>query len=253
MHKPTQRVLSILEELAKNMEGITLTHLAQKIGSNKGTIFPILSTLQSTGYARRDKLTNLYRLGRSLFILSESMRSQDTLFGYVYTCMCEVVESCAEICQMGVLSGREVLYIAKVDSREPIQIVSHAGSRLPAQSTALGKSLLCEYSREELESLFAPAPAEKDCADLNIEKLYKELQEIKYGALATDFGEINEHLHCFALPVRYNTAIDCAVSVSLPSFRSTSEKLRLIEEALRTACGKLESFMNNHHLSFKAG
>jgi DNA-binding IclR family transcriptional regulator len=251
-HRPTQRVLAILEELAGNTEGISLTQLAGKIGSSKGTIFPILGTLLSTGYALRDKDSNLYRLGRSLFMLSESTRSEEALFGQVLACMREVMESCAEICQLGVLSGREVLYIAKVESREPaIQIVSHVGSRLPAQSTALGKALLCEYSRAGLESLFAAGSAEQQRAGINMDKLWDELQKIKQGAPATDFGEINEHLYCYALPVRYNGAVDCAISVSLPSFRATPEKQRLIEEALQQARGKLEIYMHNQHLSFR--
>lgn len=39
-HKPTIRVLEILEALAAENQGVSLTHLSEKTGILKGTIFP---------------------------------------------------------------------------------------------------------------------------------------------------------------------------------------------------------------------
>ncbi|STM58102.1 IclR-family transcriptional regulator [Escherichia coli] len=38
-HKPTIRVLEILEALAAENQGVSLTHLSEKTGILKGTIF----------------------------------------------------------------------------------------------------------------------------------------------------------------------------------------------------------------------
>ena len=46
VHMPTQRVISLLEALADAEHGLTLTQLSLCIGSSKGTISPILETLQ---------------------------------------------------------------------------------------------------------------------------------------------------------------------------------------------------------------
>lgn len=61
-HKPTIRVLEILEALAAENQGVSLTHLSEKTGILKGTIFPILKTLVEQRYISYDANTQLYLL-----------------------------------------------------------------------------------------------------------------------------------------------------------------------------------------------
>ncbi|MDR3200651.1 MAG: helix-turn-helix domain-containing protein, partial [Spirochaetales bacterium] len=44
-HQPTLRVLDILELLAARAEGLTLTEIADGIGSSKSTLLPVVHTL----------------------------------------------------------------------------------------------------------------------------------------------------------------------------------------------------------------
>ena len=53
LHKPTERVLLILETLA-NADGMTLSELSLKTDISKGTIFPILKSLQYRKYISHD-------------------------------------------------------------------------------------------------------------------------------------------------------------------------------------------------------
>lgn len=247
VHMPTQRVISLLEALANTESGLSLTQLSQNIGSSKGTISPILETLQQHDFVRRDKLSGRYELGRGLYLFSEGFRTQDPLMAQAQACMRQVVDACAEICQLGILSHTEVLYIAKVDSREPIQIISRVGSRMPARKTALGKALLSQSKREEVAALFA----HELCVEpFDLEVFLEELLRVRQGAIARDIGDINPQLHCYAVPVTYAGRVDCAMSVSLPAFRDTAEKGAQVEEELRKAAARLEQFMNEAHECF---
>ena len=249
MHMPTLRVISLLKALAGSEQGLTLTQLAQAIGSSKGTIFPILDTLLQYDFVRKDRLSNQYELGRGLYLFSEAFRSQDTLMNKAQSCMQEVVDACSEICQLGILSHTEVLYIAKVDSREPIQIISRVGSRMPARKTALGKALLSQWSLEDLRFLFQDT-LKNDPFD--IDAFYAELQEVGNSGIAKDLGEINPDLHCLSAPVRFEGRVDCAISVSLPAFRDTPEKRALVKEELKKAAAKLEACMRERQEGFSA-
>ena len=120
-----------------------------------------------------------------------------------------MVDACAEICQLGILSHTEVLYIAKVDSREPIQIISRVGSRMPARKTALGKALLSQCKREEVVALFA---GELCTEPFDMDAFLEELQKVRQGAIARDIGEINPQLHCYAVPVTFAGRVDCAMN-----------------------------------------
>ena len=244
---PTQRVISLLEALANTESGLSLTQLSQSIGSSKGTISPILETLQQHDFVRRDKLSGRYELGRGLYLFSEGFRTQDPLMAQAQACMRQVVDACAEICQLGVLSHTEVLYIAKVDSREPIQIISRVGSRMPARKTALGKALLSQSTQEDVAALFA----NELCVEpFDLDAFWQELLCVRRGAIARDIGELNPQLHCYAVPVTYAGRVDCAMSVSLPAFRDTPEKGAQVEEELRKAAARLELFMHEAHECF---
>ncbi|WKK92384.1 hypothetical protein Q0Y04_20785 [Clostridioides difficile] len=43
--------------------------------------------------------------------------------------MTNIVNSCSETCQLGILDNNEVLYIGKVDSPEPIRLISYVGKK----------------------------------------------------------------------------------------------------------------------------
>ena len=44
-HRPTARVLNILELLAANQEGLTLTEIAEAIDAPKSSILPLIHTM----------------------------------------------------------------------------------------------------------------------------------------------------------------------------------------------------------------
>lgn len=244
LHQPTNRVIDILEALAENPDGYTQTQLADKINAKKSTLTPILKTLCLRGFVKRERRTNCYKLGLSLYLFSESFYKHDSVFNFAVSQMKEVVDKCAEICQLGILSGNEVLYIAKVDSKEPIRLMSHIGTRLPVIQTALGKALICDYDKEQVIQVFQSHKL--DDAPEQIEDFLVQLAEIRRGGVAKDLGEINEHLLCYALPIRYNGKVNCALSVSLPTFRLNNDKERLIIQSLWFAKEQIEKFMMEH-------
>ena len=141
-HKPTIRVLEIQEALAAENQGVSLTHLSEKTGILKGTIFPILKTLVEQRYISYDANTQLYNLGISCSILSRAFLDRSYWLKMVYKEMNNIVKECNEVCQMGILDGADVLYINKVQAAQTVQLVSHIGTRLPAIYSALGKAIM---------------------------------------------------------------------------------------------------------------
>lgn len=101
-HKPTIRVLEILEALAAENQGVSLTHLSEKTGILKGTIFPILKTLVEQRYISYDANTQLYNLGISCSILSRAFLDRSYWLKMVYKEMNNIVKECNEVCQMGI-------------------------------------------------------------------------------------------------------------------------------------------------------
>ena len=161
-----------------------------------------------------------------------------------------VVKKTNEICQMGILEGGEVLYVAKVDSTNPIRILSSVGKKLPAYCTALGKAMLFNYPKDELKNFYPnglKAYTKNTITDFDI--LYKQLEEIKKTKVAKEYGEVNEESSCISVPLINNNKIIAAISVSTPSFRLTPEKSQQIIKCLLGAKKKIEIFFKEHDIN----
>ena len=66
------RAFAILEEVARNREGIGLAELSKRVGLHNSTTFHLVKTIVSLGYIRQDRGTKRYRVGRPLFALAAS-------------------------------------------------------------------------------------------------------------------------------------------------------------------------------------
>ena len=66
------RAFSLLEEIARNRDGIGLADLSKRVALHNSTAFHLVRTLVSLGYVRQMKETKRYRVGRPLFALAAS-------------------------------------------------------------------------------------------------------------------------------------------------------------------------------------
>lgn len=248
IHRPTARVLDILELLAANSEGFTLSEIAENIHAAKGTLFPVVRTLCQRKFILQDSASGKYRIGISAFCVGGSYTNDRTIMQFIREEMSSVVEQVDEICQLGILDKGEVLYIAKIDNKEAIRLMSHVGKRLPAYCTALGKALLSDHSIEEVKKLYPYGlKALTEHTITSFVRLEKELHEIRNTQIATENEESSNYLTCFATPLRVNKQIVAALSVSAPSFRMNSKKADTIKNILLFEKQKIETYLTAEH------
>lgn len=249
-HRPTSRVLDILELLATSSEGLTLTEIANTISAPKSSIFPIIRTMTQRKFIFFNKNSYKYNIGINCFCIGSSYTNNMNALEFIKSEMKFIVKQTNEICQMGIMHQGKVLYVAKVDSDDPIRIISYVGKKLPAYCTALGKAMLCQNSFEELRLLYPtttlPAFTKNTITDLNI--LFSQLLEIRKTHIAMEFGEINEQSCCVGIPIYQNGMIIAAISVSVPFFRMSNEKTNLIKSLLLDSKAKIETFLRDNHI-----
>lgn len=114
-HRPTERVLDILELLSSHPEGLTLTEISDKIKSPISTIYPIVHTMSERKFLYSDKNTSRYSIGISSYGVGISYANNTNVFKFIKMQMQYIVNQAKEICQLGVLDKNEVFYIAKVN------------------------------------------------------------------------------------------------------------------------------------------
>lgn len=244
MHMPTLRVLHILELIATSEAGYKLSEIAKQLNMPPSTLYPILQTLKNKRYLSYDETRQLYRMGIKIFELSNCFADSDVPFKEVKKILADVARQCGETCHFGTLDGPDVLYVAKVDSAEPIRMYSSIGKKIPASGTAIGKALLRDYSLDELKNLYAaglPKLTENSITD--IEVLYQQLLELRQTGYAYEKEESNEMITCIARPVCLDNKVEAAVSVAVPVFRFSEEKKAMIEGLLKESVTRLEKLM----------
>lgn len=242
-HRPTSRVLDILELLASNPEGLTLTEIAESIGSPKSTILPILRTMVDRKFLYNSKSTFKYNISIAAFSVGSSYTSNLNALQFIKNEMKVLVEQSGEICQLGILDKGTVLYLAKENSDQAIRLESYVGKRMPAYCTALGKSLISRKTKEELMAMYPKGlkpVTSHSITDLDV--LYQELLETRETNISYDNEEVTEHVYCLGTPICKGDDIVVGLSISTPTFRLDQEKIEKIKLMLLESKKRIETF-----------
>lgn len=140
-HRSTQRVLNILDVLSHSDDGLTMAEICRTLQAPKSSLFPIIHTMAEEGYICFDETSNHYRIGFKTYLAGKAyVRGKDAV-SVLSSQLQRIVHACGETCQAGILSGDKVLYIAKVDSPQPVRLFSAIGRALPIHCTAIGISV----------------------------------------------------------------------------------------------------------------
>lgn len=244
LHKPTERVLLVLETLM-NADGMTLSGLSLTTGIAKGTLFPVLKALQYRKYISYDDKNGIYTLGISCAVLASTPIEKEFWLKMINSEMHTVVRECNEVCQLGVLDNARVLYVDKVQGGQTVQLISTAGTRLPAICCALGKALLYQHSDDDILALYPqglPSLTRRSVA--NMPRLRQQLDAVAADGYAMDDREVNDDIVCFAVPLQQKGKILAAISVSLPAFRATPETANQVVGSLKRAQERIENVLN---------
>jgi len=236
MHQPTHRVLDILEFVAKNPEPLRLTDFSRELDIPKSTLLPMLQTLCGKKYLFQDLRGN-YTAGTALFSMASAFSGCFPLLDYLRQELTQLVDRFQETCYCGALEQGDVLYLCKVDSPQPLRVLTDTGRRMPAYSTSLGKALLTDHSLPRLAGLYPHGlQAVTEATVTDLQTLHAQLQQARVDGYAWEIEESTRHVRCFAVPVRKHKTIVAAISIAIPCFRyEESRQQELIEALQQTA------------------
>ena len=235
MHNPTFRVMEILKLIGSKPD-LTLTDISCELGFSKSTIQPILKTLLQLGYIVQNPDSQTYKIGIETFKISQSYLNNNSTFDLIKNHMKEIVNECNEICQMGVQDNRNpknIFYIAKEEPSQSIALISRIGTSLPAHATALGKCLLSSYSNNYILELFKYGMeklTKNTITDVNT--LIAQLENIRKENYSIEREEATEGIECIAIPLTQDKKVIASLSVSIPTYRSSEEKIESIKTLL---------------------
>lgn len=239
------RVLTLLETSGGHPLGVS--EMARQLSVARSSLFNICMTLESNGLIMRSG--NGYRLGRRLVELGGAyLRTDDPVQAFYQACN-ETSLLHDEICQLAVLDGTDVLYLAAHAGRMPLRMTASIGSRFPASITAIGNALLSTLDDDEILRRFAdpatrPVWTEHSVSDLDA--LLVKIRATRERGYSRDMGGVFPGICGLAVTVapHYSGEQSYGLGTSLMRERFDDAVEHLAVKALQVMAARIANPMN---------
>jgi DNA-binding IclR family transcriptional regulator len=241
-----ERAIAILEEVARNRDGISLADLSKSVGLHNSTTFHLVKTMAQLGYISQGLDTKRYRIGSKLFTLAAGALDESTLLALATPVLETLAGETGEAAHFAIRSGNDIVVIARTAGSGLLQLVDRTGSQRPAHATALGKVLLAALTEAQVRHFLSEADLRRFTPKTIVERaaLLREIEEVRRMGIAYDDGEFDAEVRCVAVPVHdFAGRVAGAIGVSGPvwrlSLQSLHEKARQVREAARALSAQL--------------
>ncbi|MDE2229486.1 MAG: IclR family transcriptional regulator [Alphaproteobacteria bacterium] len=236
------RAFAILEEIARNREGVGLAELSRRVALHSSTTFHLVRTLVSLGYVRQLKDSKRYRIGRPLFALAAGALDEIEMTSLATPVLEDLSRATGESAHFAVRMGDSVMVLARTAGSGAFQLIDRAGVVRPAHCTALGKAILAGLPPDQVDRFLARAELKaytpKSITDAGL--LRREIAEARRTGIAFDNGEFDAEVRCVALSVSdFTGQVVGAIGMSGPVWRLSNHALHNHARAVRAAADRL--------------
>ncbi|MGD9921212.1 MAG: IclR family transcriptional regulator [Lautropia sp.] len=224
------RVLRLLETLAKSGEGLPLVRICESLDFPKTTVLNQLRALEATGYvANSDGIYALgplsYRLG---LIIASSFRLTATLHPLLVT----LASKCRETVMLGMLDEirNEVSYVDIAQPEVPVRYFAEIGTYRPLYCTAIGRAILAFQDENFLNRYFRTTALATHTpnTETDVDRLRHLLQEVRRKEVACTAGEYDSTTGAVAAPIFDKSGrVAFSVNIAAPIERLVSRKEEL--------------------------
>jgi DNA-binding IclR family transcriptional regulator len=236
------RGLQLLEVISKN-SNLSIRELADKVNLPRSIVHRLTATLESEKYIQKNSAQPGYRLGIKLWSLG-CLAAQATEIKEVARPELEdLANKTSELVVLGVLDGREVVYLDKIECPQPVRAYLPIGGRAPAHCISTGKAILAYRPADEVMNITAAKKFNSQTAGgpeafkLDLAQIRRRGYAINLGAWRGEVGGVAS-----AIRDREGNAV-AAIGVTVPLHRLTKENIvrlgRLVMKAAATVSGNL--------------
>jgi len=197
------RALSLLNVIAEDDRGLTMTQISQLAGLPMSTTHRLLTTLQHEHYVRYDNDQSLWKMGVQAFVIGNAfVRSRD-IIATSRPFMAALVEQSGETCNLAVAELGECIYLAQIECQQIVRVQAKPGSRVPIHSSAVGKALLAAMPMDKAQRFIKMREFERATTNTTIEQkaLCAEIDTVREVGFAYDDEEHCVGLRCVAAAI----------------------------------------------------
>ncbi|EHR58974.1 IclR family transcriptional regulator [Saccharomonospora cyanea] len=235
------RALLVLETVATaGPEGLPLGEIAARTGINKGSVHRLLRGLAYREYVTRDGEDRNYVLGEALRRIVRTFGAGDNLPLLFRPLLLELSRRTEELVHLGVLDGRRVVYLDKIEPERSVRVWSRVGRRAHIATTALGRALVASAPPSDSLMTSYVEEADPDHEHPTLDRRFRDaVDAARTLGWAIENQENESGIACVGIALTSTTSQDVAISVTGPAERMTPERLAEIGALLRKLAGDL--------------
>ncbi len=197
------KALDVLDKVASFGRPVRFTEVLADSDHPKATLYRLLQTLTNQRLLAHDPGTQEYSLGVRLVRLAHGAWAQSSLAPLARSYVERLSEETDTTVHLAQLDGGQVLYVDKLNMRQPVQMFSQAGKVGPAYCTGVGKVMLAYLSGAELDSALdrqSYHPYTENTLSSR-SALEADLEVIRSRGFAFDLEEHEPTIICVAAPI----------------------------------------------------
>lgn len=222
-----KRAASIIEAFLGAQRDWSILELSVRLDMPQPTIHHFLASFKELGWVTQDRATRRYRLGIKLWEIGCAAINFREVAENARPCLSALVEACGETAHLGMIGAESpgtVIYVDRVDSQQPVRIVTAIGSRAPSHSSAMGKAILAfndEFRDRVLTGHLEPV-TQYTLTDPKL--LAEDLRQTRERGYSIGRGEFAGEMIGIAAPIFDHIGnVGLGVGIWAPSVRMTPD------------------------------
>lgn len=233
-----ERGLTLLQLLSK-CESASLSDLSLQVGLPASTAYRLLNTLHKLNFVSFDETSQEWAVGIEAFTVGTSYSNRTNMVEVSRQVMRDLMLETGETANLAILTGSGfVTFLTQVESTNPIRAFHPPGTRSHAHSSGIGKALLAEFSRLQVEQILEKTGLKEFTPKtLTAPKaLFEDLANIHQRGWSFDDEERHVGMRCIAAAIHDARGEAIAgISISGPTARFPDDSLALLGPKVRQA------------------
>lgn len=219
---PVDRAITLLRYIGNGNDCHNLSKTSATLGINRTTLIRLIHTLLEHRMIEETGIGAGYRLGVGLIGLSaQALQSRD-IVRMSQPLLVKLAAETGMSAHLGVLDGTEIIYLCREAPSTHLVSNMHAGSRLPAHASSIGRVILAELSSEQVLTIFHDVdltPATEK-TPVSLDDVLAQCKNDKEQGLAWSVGNFERGIGSCAAPIfDYSGAVVGGLNISGPQDR----------------------------------
>jgi DNA-binding IclR family transcriptional regulator len=231
------RAAALLAAVVESAQPRSFTSLVDELGLAKSTTSRLLQALERNRLVHRDR-AGCFRPGVLFSAYAAREQTVRDLVELVRPSLERLAEETGETVNLSVPRGEGIIQVAQIDSRYLLGATNWVGVEVPPHCSALGKVF---YAFGRLRIPSGPLERRTPATIPTIERLERELVEVRRRGWAVAWEELELGLVAIAAPVRTADGVVGAVSVSAPTARLPRSRVHAVGALLVAQTAEVSS------------